>query len=111
MNMKITQFAKRDEFSVQIVPPKAATFDFLGYILFNDPETGLAAINHLHGSQFDGQKLSAFAELRTSLHVQKDIFTAVKNQLEMSIQQLKEDNKTAMINIKGVEKWSLLSSI
>ena len=37
MNMILLDFAERDEFSVTILPPKAVTFDFVGYIHFQTP--------------------------------------------------------------------------
>ena len=100
MNMNILDFAERDEFSVTILPPKAVSFDYIGYILFSNPETGVTAVDRLHGSLFDGQQLSAYAEMRTSLHVQKDIYNALKTQLATSIEQIKRNHRSVRINVK-----------
>ena len=103
INMEIMQFAERDEFSVKLIPPKPASFDFFGYIFFSNPETGLTAINRLHGSLFDGQRLSVCAELRTSLHVQRNIYAALKLQLDATIEGLKRNNRSAKINVKELK--------
>ena len=103
MNMKVMEFAKRDEFSVTIMKPKAASFDYFGFVSFSNPETGLVAINRLNGSIFDGKELSACPELRTSLHVQKDVYATLKNQLDVVIQQLRADHRSVKLNIKELK--------
>ena len=60
----------------------------------------MRAVDRLHGSLFDGQKLSAYAEMRTSLHVQKDIYNALKPQLATTIEQIKRNHKSVRINVK-----------
>ena len=66
----------------------------------SNPETGVVAIDRLNGSVFDMQKLSVCAELKTSLHVQQNIYRALKLQLDATIEQLKRNNRSARINIR-----------
>ena len=88
MNMRILEFAAKEEFTVRLFPPKAVTFDFTGYILFSNPETGLKAIDKLDGSSFNEQRLLASAELQTSLHVQRLIYQAIQQELTTLMDEL-----------------------
>ena len=100
LNMKIMEFAERDEFSVNVIKPKPANYDYIAYATFSNPETGLVAVNRLNGSLFDGKTLQAYPELRSSLHVQRDVYITLEEQLNQKIVELRGINKSVRINAK-----------